>query len=430
MDNVLSLENLVHLQNPWFTNRGEAPTDKFLPKRVFYAPFKSLVAETKQISALIGMRRVGKTVILRQLLAEKLEEPKNLPLYFSFDQEIIPPLKNPLSEIINYYLTNILKRKLSQIDQTVYLFFDEIQLIPFWPDTLKRYYDLNQKLKFVVSGSSSLFLRESSKESLAGRIFEQILPPLTFGEYKTSQKGSITSETTGFEDYLRYGGFFEELELNDEARKKEFLREWVLGKVLEQDLSNLTHVRDKQIFRILFQVILGCVGQNVSLSKIATELEVSPTTITNYVSLLEQTLLLASVFNLAGSFIRRERRLRKIYPSSPNFLTFLPISPANLGPGVETYVFNYLRRIYSRGVFFFQERQRELDFLVPEKSLALEVKYQQKIHPQDYRNLRQVMKKKKYSRGVLVNKNVSSEKTFPEGTIISLPAHQLESSQI
>lgn len=430
MNNLLSLENLINLQNPWFLNRGEAPSERVLPKRIFYASFKKLIEETKQISALIGIRRVGKTVILRQILSEKLENPNTLPLFFSFDQEIIPNLKNPLSEIINYYLSHILKKKLSDVKETTYFFFDEIQIVPFWQDTLKRYYDLNQNLKFIVSGSSSLFIRESSKESLAGRIFEQILPPLTFEEYKNFATTPFFNEEGSFIDYLQYGSFFEEIELPNQERKKEFLREWVLGKVLERDLPNLYRLADSQILRIFFQILLGTTGQNVVLSKIANELEVSPTTITNYVAILEKTLLLTSLFNFSGSFVRRERRLRKIYPASPNFLTFLPVFPPNLGALSESYVFNFLRQRFGREIFFFQERGLSVDFLIPQKQLALEVKFQEKIHAEDYKNLRVVMKRKKYHQGFLLTKNYSDEKKFAEGKIISLPVYQLETAKI
>lgn len=427
MDNILSLDNLLNLQNPWFTNRGDMPAERLLPKRNFYLQFKKLVEETKQISALIGIRRVGKTVMLRQILSEKLESPENLPLFFSFDQEIIPRLKNPLSEIINFYLSHILKIKLHQITKPVYLFFDEIQLVPFWQDTLKRYYDLNQKLKFIISGSSSLFLRESSKESLAGRIFEQILPPLSFQEYRKIKNIRQGDENNAFVEYLKFGGFFEEIELTDPLRKKEFLREWVLGKVLERDIPNLMRLHDKQILRILFQVILGTAGQNVVLSKIACDLEVSPTSITNYIGILEKTLLLSSVFNLAGSFVRRERRLRKIYPAASDFINFLPIFPDNLGIMAEIYGFNFLKQLFNQEVFFFHQREINVDFLIPNRELAIEVKFQEKIHPEDYKNLRLVMKKKKYQLGYLLTRYLSAEKKFPEGKIISLPINQLES---
>jgi len=303
-------------------------------------------------------------------------------------------------------------------------------MVPFWQDTLKRYYDLNQNLKFIISGSSSLFLQEKSKESLAGRIFEQILPPLTFNEYKKIEKIKLRDEIVFFPDYLKYGGFFEELALTDEQRKKEFLREWVLGKVLERDLPTILRIADHQLFRILFNVLLQTNGQNVTLSKIASELNLSPTSITNYLTILEKTLLLSSAFNLVGSFVRRERRLRKIYPASSNFINFLPVFPPNLGAMAETYVYNYLAKICKKDVFFFKDRGIEVDFIIPENRSVWEVKYQETIHKEDYRSLRLVMKKKKYPIGYLLTKNLTEEHQFPEGKVFSLPVHQIENLKI
>jgi uncharacterized protein len=423
MKNILNIENLINQQNPWFENRGFTVSEKTLPKRKFYHDFKKLVNDTKQISALIGIRRVGKTVMLRQLLSEILESNNNLPLYFSFDQEMLKNDSNPISEVLEFYLTQILNKKLHQINKTSYIFFDEIQLVPYWQDIIKRYYDQNQHLKFIISGSSSLFLRDKSKESLAGRIFEQVLTPLTYVEYQKIAQGK-------FRDYLKYGGFFELIELNDDSRKKEFMKEWVLGKVLERDLPNSLRLSDRQIFRVLYSVLLGTTGHNVVLSKIATELEVSATAISNYVEILEKTLLLSSLYNFAGSFVRRERRLRKIYPASSNFLNILPIFPDNYGVLAETYVFNYLKNIKKYDLFYFNERGKEVDFLIPDKKIAIEVKYQEKIHPEDYKNLRLVMEKKKYSFGYVFTKNLSEKKLFPEGKIYFVPVDQIETISI
>lgn len=79
------LVDLIYYQNPWLKELGTFPREKFLRKRDFYYQFKKLVFETKQISALTGVRRVGKTVIIKQLLAEILETKTTPPFYFSFD---------------------------------------------------------------------------------------------------------------------------------------------------------------------------------------------------------------------------------------------------------------------------------------------------------------------------------------------------------
>jgi len=426
MEEMYFLVDLIYYQNPWLKELGTFPREKFLRKRDFYYQFKKLVFETKQISALTGVRRVGKTVIIKQLLAEILETKTTPPFYFSFDQEIIFKVKeSPLSLVIDFYLKNILKKPPHQIKQPVYLFFDEIQLVPFWQDILKRYYDLNQNFKFIVSGSSSLFLKEESKESLAGRIIEMTLPPLTFLEYQKLKKSNLENPVFDFEDYLKYGGFFELIELSFFDKKKEFLNEWILGKVLERDLPLMFKVFDQRIFRILFNIFLQTTSQVIFLNKIAAELGVSTTTIGNYLNFLEKSLLLKTSFNLAGSFFRRERRLRKVYPASPNFISILP--NFSLPSMAETYVFNFFYQILKKEIFFFKKRSLEIDFIDPVDKILIEAKYQNKIHKDDYKNLLLLMKKNKYAKAFLLTKDTQGKEIIDEKEIVLLPIYQLES---
>jgi Predicted ATPase (AAA+ superfamily) len=426
MEEMSFLVDLIYYQNPWLKELGAFPREKFLPKRDFYYQFKKLVFETKQISALTGVRRVGKTVILKQLLAEILETKTTPPFYFSFDQEIIfKAKKTPLSLVIDFYLKNILKKSPHQIKQPVYLFFDEIQLVPFWQDILKRYYDLNQNFKFIVSGSSSLFLKEESKESLAGRIVEMTLPPLTFLEYQKLKKSNLENPIFDFEDYLKYGGFFELIELSFFDKKKEFLNEWILGKVLERDLPLMFKVFDQRIFRILFNIFLQTTSQVIFLNKIAAELGLSTTTIGNYLNFLEKSLLLKTSFNLAGSFVRRERRLRKVYPASPSFISILP--NFSLPAMAETYVFNFFYQVLKKEIFFFKKRYLEIDFIDPVDKILIEVKYQNKIHKDDYKSLLLLMKKNKYAKAFILTKDTQGKEIIDEKEIVLLPVYQLES---
>lgn len=327
--------------------------------------------------------------------------------------------------MIDFYLKNILKKPPHQIKQPVYLFFDEIQLVPFWQDILKRYYDLNQNFKFIVSGSSSLFLKEESKESLAGRIIEMTLPPLTFLEYQKLKKSNLENPVFDFEDYLKYGGFFELIELSFFDKKKEFLNEWILGKVLERDLPLMFKVFDQRIFRILFNIFLQTTSQVIFLNKIAAELGVSTTTIGNYLNFLEKSLLLKTSFNLAGSFFRRERRLRKVYPASPNFISILP--NFSLPSMAETYVFNFFYQILKKEIFFFKKRSLEIDFIDPVDKILIEAKYQNKIHKDDYKNLLLLMKKNKYAKAFLLTKDTQGKEIIDEKEIVLLPIYQLES---
>jgi len=69
-----------------------------------------------------------------------------------------------LDRIIKDYEEKILRERIK--NKRVYLFFDEIHKLKDWENKIKVLYDLNPRIKIVLSGSSSLNLMKQSKESL------------------------------------------------------------------------------------------------------------------------------------------------------------------------------------------------------------------------------------------------------------------------
>ena len=207
----MNILDQIHLQNPWYRNRAFRPAEEKLPKRNAFDDLWADITNLRQIISISGLRRVGKSTLIKQIINSLLEnktDPYKI-LYFSFDQPTILEEKDTLEKIITLYLKEILNKDIYKIKQKVYIFLDEIQLIPFWQDIVKRYYDISPNLKFIVSGSASLLISSKSKESLAGRIFEKKLSPLTFSEYKK------LSKNRDFEEFLNFGQFPELLDIND-----------------------------------------------------------------------------------------------------------------------------------------------------------------------------------------------------------------------
>ncbi len=413
----MNIKELLYLLNPWYRDQKYVPPEHFFPKRNLFSTFNREITDIKQITSLTGLRRTGKSTLLKQVIAVLLQNrisPSRI-LYFSFDQPTIDEKPELLEEIITIFLSDVLREQVHKINKKTYIFFDEIQLIPFWQDIIKRYYDLNQNLKFIVSGSSSLFISEKSKESLAGRIFTTILPPLSFSEYKRF------SGKTDFTDFLDYGQFPEMLELKDNAKKIEYLQEGIIGKVLQIDIEKTYGVRKKVDFERLFWSLLPNTGQIIASRKLMTDLSLKKATLFKYLSILEQSLLIQKVLNLSGSFWSEKRLLRKLYPASSNFLKLIP-EQVNTGFKVETYTHSLLYS-FNQNIFLYHYRGREIDFILPDKKLAFEVKYQEHIHPLDYRFLETYIKAKKY-KGVLITKNLTSE--LPEKSISFIPLEQIE----
>ena len=204
--------------NVWWTK--DLPTSEY-KDRAIYQEIKRFM-KTRQIVAITGLRRVGKTTMMLKFIKEFLDNgfSKQNIFYFSFDDYS----SVRISEIIDIYKKLVNKDLRSEN----YLFvFDEIQKIRNWEEQLKRIYDLYPKIKFLISGSESLFIRRKSRESLAGRIFEFKLNPLNFKEYLDFKdkkfdnlnlyKDEILKE---FNNFLMCNGFPELIDKEPEIIKK------------------------------------------------------------------------------------------------------------------------------------------------------------------------------------------------------------------
>ena len=169
------LERMLR-QNPWWQG-GEIEDIRGYRERFLFKEIERYFDEP-QIIAVLGLRRTGKTVLLFQIIKKMLSRvsPKRV-LYFSFD-EILGKDPEIIEKIMEIYENEILKDDLRE----VYIFFDEINHIENWQVILKRFYDLRKRIKFFVSGSSSIYIKKT-KESLAGRLYEFNLSPLGFSEY-------------------------------------------------------------------------------------------------------------------------------------------------------------------------------------------------------------------------------------------------------
>mgnify|MGYP001559238474 CR=1 FL=1 len=395
----MNIDDLIYLQNPWFRDPAYVPYEDNLLKRDVFRDVVKDVKETRQVVSIVGLRRVGKSTLLKQVIAHLLKEGsirKEDVFYFSFDQPTVISSSQTLENVINFYIKSILHKDLHKISDKKYLFFDEIQLIPYWSDVLKRYYDLTNHFKFTVSGSTSLFIQGKSKESLAGRIFEIYMPPLSFSEYKRlSERRDIVS-------FLDFGQFPELLEFKDNNKKIEYLKEGVIGKVLEHDIPKNYGVRKTLEFERLFWSLLANTGQIIESGNLMSELALKKATFFKYLLILEKSLLTNKILNLSGSFRSEKRLLRKLYPASSNFLTLMP-EPMSVGFKAETYVCSVLKSV-KKEVFLYNHRGKEVDFVLPGEKVAIEVKYKERINPKNCEFLENFIKKANF-KGIVVSKS-------------------------
>lgn len=392
-------------QNPWWQDSHASPIVSTC-KRNLFPQLKERVLHRDLITSLAGLRRTGKSTLIFQIIKEMLDDnyDPNSILYFSFEELPGRELGDKLKIIIDYQINKNLQTK-------NYIFLDEIQYVNNWNSILKHYFDLYPQLKYTITGSSSLFISTKAHESLAGRIQELVLSPMGYGEYlRLNDKNNSHQH---FMQYLAWGEFPYLEKLPDWAEKKEYVNEFVIKKVVENDLPRLKKVYGQELLHLLC-VLLTRPGQQIEIQNLAADLGIAQNTVREYLGLLEKTYLISPLFNLGIGFRTRSTRQRKIYASSVNSVVLRSFQSLNsdlwqrdIGLIIETFVHNYLLRENSELYFWRQRQIKEVDFIQvsAENKLPIEVKYQNNIHPSELNNLIYYCKKEKLKRAMVITKD-------------------------
>lgn len=355
--------------------------------------FKQLEAElgTKEVTVITGMRRVGKTTALTHLY--NLVEPKNKAI-FDFEN----PLHRKVFEEENYdSVWNNLKQFGVTNESKAYLFLDEVQNLPGISRVAKYLYD-HWDVKFVLTGSSSYYLRNLFPESLAGRkiIFE--LFPLSFAEFlvfkqviretggtfsqKASRKNRVAYEKliSLYNEYLEFGGFPSVVLEENFERKKAILAE-IFTSYFEKDAKNLADFRDMSKLRDLILLLIPRIASRIEINKLASELSVSRETIYNYLSFLEQTYFISLLPRHSASIDRQAAGSRKLFLCDSGISNAL--GKPSEGQLLEQGIFQTLRPNYKLS-YYKKGGGSEIDFIV-NGEVALEAKMN--VSRQDIANL-------------------------------------------
>lgn len=432
----------LRAQNPWWADAAVFAEDPARRRRDIYAGLWQKVTENDLITAVTGLRRIGKTTILKQLINGLLETgvTRTRIMYFSFEEVSLAKSPNLLEEIITYQIHTYPKEKL-------YFFFDEIQYVNFWNSTLKKYVDRDTRLKFIVSGSSSLFIRTDAKESLAGRILEVVMRPLSYSEYLRLIKDIMVPYAdilhqksladfddvlqNNFFDYLTFGEFPYLAKLGSFDDRKQYVLDWVIGKIVQNDLPRSRRIINSQTLINLAGILIEGSGQLVELQNVASDLAIDRGTLSEYLWLLEQSHVIGMVFNRGMGFRTRSVRQRKIYATSVNAIVFKNTTGTvsesfalKIGQIIETFVYNYLLS-RSEELFFWRQRQvKEVDFIAKHagKLLPVEVKYKHIIKDEDVKNLLYICRKQKLAEAVVVTSRMAEQKKIDGVTVHFVPA--------
>lgn len=319
---------------------------------------------------LVGVRRAGKSFLMFQMIKLLLEKGKNWNdmLYLNFEDD----------RLLGFEASDfnaILEVHSEMGGNKPVLFLDEIQNIQGWEKFARRLAD--QKYSVNITGSNAKMLSSDVATTLGGRYVIQQVFPYDFGEFCTANNLIAEEEKkqTLFDEYFKFGGFPECAALQG---KQEYLLS-VYQKIYLGDIASRYNVENKMALRLMFVKLAESLMQPIAMTRLTNMLitagiKISKNTILNYAEYAKDAFLILPVKNIADNFTQRETNL-KYYFVDNGIINLLVIS--NKAILLENLVAVSLLRKYGiDGHVYFYNYNIEVDFVVPEKSLAVQVCYQ------------------------------------------------------
>lgn len=376
------MEELLYQYNPWWE---EDYKPKGLVERTNY--FKRLVSnlENRSIIFLTGLRRVGKTSLMKLLiyyLIQNSVDPKKI-LYISLDDYSLR--NNLLDEILTEY-RNLHKLTL---DERVYVFFDEVTYKENYHQQLKNIYDRQNVKVFATSSSSSLL--KDKKAFLTGRSITFEVKPLDFDEYLIFRNIKIRKREeylldSYFKDYIRDGGMPENV-INP---SREYLVNLV-DDIIQKDITAFHGLKNHQVVRDFYLLLMERSGKQLSINKMGKILSISADTARRYLAYFEETYLI-HLLSRYGKTNEKLLSAKKIYACDLG-IKHLFIGERDFGSYFENYIYLKLRN--NKDLYYLYENGNEIDFITSD-GILIESKYNTELNEKQKKLFDEYGAKEKY----------------------------------
>jgi predicted AAA+ superfamily ATPase len=336
-----------------------------------------LPAIPNKATAVIGMRRAGKTSLLWQVLADRLAQgtPREGLLYFSLEDERLAGMQaKDLDMLVEEYY-RLYPQWRDQRRATFFL--DEIQVVPGWEGFARRILD-SEKVELFLSGSSARMLSREVATSMRGRAMEAVVQPFSFREslrhagreplqspehLPKAERSLLDNQLLS---YLAQGGFPEAQGLD--ARNSVALLSGYVDVVLLRDIVERHGISQPLVLRWMVRQLLGNAACAFSVNKFHIDLKsqgiaVGKETLHTYLGYLEDTFLLRGITINTDSERRRRVNPRKVYPIDTGLIPIFDRSGnANIGHALETAVFLELDRRGAEVTYIRTKSGFEVDF--------------------------------------------------------------------
>lgn len=324
---------------------------------------------------IVGLRRAGKTYLLYQYIRQLLQSGVNKEqiLFVNFEDERISDMqKEDLHLLIDAY---------SELyDHEPYIFLDEIQNVDGWEHFVRRLAD--EKRRVVVTGSNAHMLSREIATTLGGRFMIKEVFPFSFEEYldyhnvgldKHWRLGRQRNDVVRlFNDYFYWGGMAECFPIEDK-------RAWLTAlyqRVLYSDIVVRNNLRNEQGLNLLVKKLADSVLQPASVKRLcdilrSTGQNVTRETVSAMLGYLHDAYITFSLPNFTDGVSERES-IKKSYFYDNGLLNLFLFQPE---PKLLENMVAIAMYKHFGGQLNYYRRNVEVDFVVPERKIAVQACY-------------------------------------------------------
>lgn len=412
-----------------------------------------------EVIAIRGPRQAGKTTLLSTLkgkLVDRGVNPDLIEIINFEDREKVEQFEiDPLAFIRSF---------LSSDEKRQYLFLDEYQYIEQGGQKLKLVFDeLSDRVKIVVTGSSSLELTTQTAKFMVGRLLSAYLFPFSFEEFLTAKSKRLAriyrkrkSALRGFlfegksvpekffkapflkelnkywKRYAIFGGYPAVVTAESKETKKDLLR-GLANTYIERDVIGLLGERSIKEFRDLVRIVASQSGGLVNYQDLATDSNLYYKKVKHFLSVLEETFLIKEVLPFHKNLTTELKKNPKIYFLDSGLRNLLVDNFSDLefrsdkgriAEGIVLSNLEYAFKAKGEVLFWRTTGGAELDFLLRRgaKLYPIEVKYRSMKKPKTTRALYSFVKTYNPEQVLVLTKDLWARKKIEGNDLIFAPA--------
>lgn len=347
---------------------------KMLKREMYLSRIRGFY-DSDLVKILVGIRRCGKSVILKQIMEELKERgiDREHIIYVNFEFIEYEDLQD-YKKLNEYIKEKIIDTK------KYYVFLDEIQKVNKFEEVVNSLRASIENISIFITGSNSKMLSNELSTVLSGRYVLFNIYPLSYKEFiELTGKDGKSDET--FWNFVKWGGLPNRTQFTDENNIKDYLHS-VFDSIILRDVVDRLGLKDTVLFDLLLQYIVDITGREFSAENVIKFLKkegksLSTETLYIYLDALCKALLMRKIYryDIHGKAILKT--LNKYY------MTDLGIAQIknnnfeiNKSFAIENVVYNELL-IRGYDVYIGKTKEGEIDFIATnnDEKLYFQVAY-------------------------------------------------------